>query len=198
MREASKSTITTPNGTNVETEADTFTYLGPPTVVTEQAVSVETNSAYLAGSVDPELTKITSCFFEWGTTSEYGQDTVGCGPGDGEGEGSAPEHVSAHLKGLTRGTTYHYRLVAANELGTTYGEDRSLHHQNQRTPGLGRCVQLAQAEGEFSDEGCTAQSGGQDGGYGWEAGPGARPISAGAPRSRSSRPRRVRCSAAKR
>ncbi len=166
-------TVTTPNGTSAPTEADTFTYMGLPTVVTEPPVGVETDSAVVTGSVDPNLVKLTSCFFEWGTTSEYGHDTLGCGAGHGEGEGSEPEHVSGDLKGLTPGTTYHYRLVASNELGAAYGEDRTFTTRVSEPPELGRCVQLEQPEGEFSDEGCIDRSNAQDGAYGWEVEPGA-------------------------
>jgi PASTA domain len=41
------------------------------------------------------------------------------------GAGILSGTVTATLTRLTPGTAYHYRFVAANEAGTTYGEDRT-------------------------------------------------------------------------
>ena len=42
------------------------------------------------------------------------------------GAGQAPVTITPTLSGLTASTTYHFRLVAQNSLGTTYGYDDTL------------------------------------------------------------------------
>jgi PKD repeat protein len=61
----------------------------------------------------------TTWWIQYGTTSAYGSQTA---PAD-LGAGSAPVAVTGYLSGLAPATTYHYRLVAENSLGTTYGYD---------------------------------------------------------------------------
>jgi hypothetical protein len=56
---------------------------------------------------------------QYGTTTAYGQHTA---PVD-VGAGTAPVSVSAVLSDLAPGALYHYRLVAQNAYGTTYGYD---------------------------------------------------------------------------
>src|ERR1700677_3703082 len=88
--------------------------------VTEQ----QPRSLTLNGTVDPEGKPVSSCVFEYGTTNAYGQSTP-CVPGS-LGSGTGPVEVSAHLTGLTPGSTYHYRLVAENTGGKSPTPDREL------------------------------------------------------------------------
>jgi phosphodiesterase/alkaline phosphatase D-like protein len=74
----------------------------------------------LNGMVNPNGVP-TTYYFEWGTTTSYG-NTTGV---QSVGSGLSDVVVSANLTGLTRNTTYHYRVVATNSLGTSYGSDRS-------------------------------------------------------------------------
>jgi hypothetical protein len=63
----------------------------------------------------------THYHFEWGVTDAYGNvtpDTV-VTPASGAGE-----PLSAALVGLQPYTTYHFRVVATNGAGTSFGEDR--------------------------------------------------------------------------
>ena len=84
-------------------------------------------SVTLEGSVNPEGEKVSSCEFEYGTTTSYGQVVPceqGLGKATGEiGEGKEPVLVSAKLSGLPSGTTYHYRLVASDAIGTNPSSD---------------------------------------------------------------------------
>ena len=64
----------------------------------------------------------TTWSIQYGTDSQYGQQTA---PID-IGTGSAPVAVTGYLSQLTPNTTYHYRLVAQNSQGTTYGNDYTL------------------------------------------------------------------------
>ncbi len=61
----------------------------------------------------------TTWWIQYGTTSAYGTQTAAADLG----AGSAPVAVTGYLSGLAPATTYHYRLVAENSLGTTYGYD---------------------------------------------------------------------------
>ncbi len=61
--------------------------------------------------------------FEYSTTSAYGSSTPF--PQGSVGEGLEARAVWASASGLAPGTTYHYRVVASNELGTVYGPDQT-------------------------------------------------------------------------
>jgi len=90
----------------------------PPTLSTGSATSVTTNSATLNGTVNPNR-ESTTYYFEYGTTASYGSATTETDAGSGTEEVSA----SADIAGLSEGTSYHFRLVATNTIGTNYGED---------------------------------------------------------------------------
>jgi hypothetical protein len=57
--------------------------------------------------------------FEYGTTAAYGQQTPSAGAGAGTREGLFTQSIA----GLQGNTTYHYRAVATNSAGTSYGQD---------------------------------------------------------------------------
>ncbi len=104
----------------------TFTTLsatGPPVVITNPATSVTSSSATLKGTVDPHGLN-TSVHFQYGTTSSYGLTTANQSFG-----GNTYQSVSANISGLNGSTTYHFRIVATNSAGTTYGSDKTF-----RTP----------------------------------------------------------------
>src|SRR4029077_11110213 len=92
-----------------------------PGVTTERASSVTETTATLNATVDPNEANVTDCHFEYGTSLSYGT-SVPCSslPGSGENEVG----VSAAIGGLSESTTYHYRIVATNEIGTSFGADR--------------------------------------------------------------------------
>jgi hypothetical protein len=91
---------------------------GVPTVTTTAASNVSSNSATLNGSANANLFATTT-YFQWGTTTSYGSTTAS----QSIGSGSLAVNVSANLSGLSPSTTYHYRLVASNSLGTINGAD---------------------------------------------------------------------------
>jgi hypothetical protein len=91
-----------------------------PQVVTGSATNVTPSSATLNGTVDPSG-RATTWFFEYGTTTGYGNKTATKDAGSGSGTVS----VSASITGLTGGRTYHYRLSAMSDAGTSHGSDQT-------------------------------------------------------------------------
>jgi len=63
--------------------------------------------------------------FEYGTTLDYGE-TILATPNIVTGNTNTA--VSAIITGISLGTTYHYRVKAVNEFGTTYGNDMTLFY----------------------------------------------------------------------
>ena len=102
----------------------TFTTSAPPVpapmVTTGSASQVTSSSAMLNGAINPNGAG-TTYYFEYGTTTSYGSTTSV----EDAGSGSSDVSVTANLSGLSTNTTYHYRLIATNSGGTTYGDDQS-------------------------------------------------------------------------
>jgi hypothetical protein len=107
-------------------EAKTLTTVAeekvPPIVITEAASAVTHTSATLNGDVNPAGEPTSICQFEYGTSESYGT-IVPCTSLPGGGETPVP--VSAPITGLLENMTYHYRLMATGEGGTTYGRDQT-------------------------------------------------------------------------
>ena len=110
------------NGSNddfalVRYEGGTTSYAAP-TTTTLSASGVVATDATINGTANPNGI-ITSAWFEYGTTTSYGQTTAS----QPQGYGTSANPVNAALTGLTPGTLYHYRLVAQNGETTAYGAD---------------------------------------------------------------------------
>jgi phosphodiesterase/alkaline phosphatase D-like protein len=93
---------------------------GAPSATTGAASAVTDTGASLAGTVNPQG-QTTGYEFQYGTTTAYGQHSDAASAG----AGSADVPVTAPLTGLTPGTTYHYRVIATNDGGTTVGTDQT-------------------------------------------------------------------------
>jgi hypothetical protein len=98
----------------------TFRPEGPPIVSNVFASEVNVDSARLTGTVDPSGGD-TRYRFDWGTTSSYGHSIPL--PDFKLVNVHAPTTVTHLLQGLQGGTTYHYRLVATNLLGSDESGD---------------------------------------------------------------------------
>jgi hypothetical protein len=92
----------------------------PPEITTGSAGSVGSSSATLNGTVKPNASS-TSYYFEYGTTTTYGSVT----PMTDAGSGASDVPVSAVISGLDPESTYHFRIVATNSFGTSFGLDSS-------------------------------------------------------------------------
>ncbi|MDQ6778378.1 MAG: hypothetical protein M3071_19650 [Actinomycetota bacterium] len=123
-------TVTNDEGSSASAAATTQvgTATAPPTVatvpvaVTGPAGGVGRTIAALAGVVNPGG-QMTLYFFEFGPSRHYGEGTtVGR-------TGSVSQAVVAALAHLSPATTYHYRLIAFNDSGISYGTDATFKTQ---------------------------------------------------------------------
>jgi plastocyanin len=113
--------IVTTNSAGTRYGSDrTFTTLPPtgfPIVTTKPATNVATFAATLNGLLDPHgLT--TSVYFQCGITTNYGRTTAVQSQ-----TGNTFRNIAANIGGLATNTTYHFRMVATNSVGTRYGSD---------------------------------------------------------------------------
>jgi phosphodiesterase/alkaline phosphatase D-like protein len=92
-----------------------------PSVETKAASEVQETTATLNASINPRGGPLSTCQFEYGTTTAYGS-SVPCATLPGSG--SSPVAVSASIaSGLAANTEYHFRITATNVAGTSKGED---------------------------------------------------------------------------
>ncbi len=95
------------------------TSVTPPAASTTSASSVGMSTAALNGTVVGET--MSTAYFQYGTSTAYGVST----PRQNVGASIGPRPVSAIVSGLSPGTTYHFRLVAENSGGPSYGADQT-------------------------------------------------------------------------
>jgi hypothetical protein len=107
----------------------TFSTQGPPTVITTAATNIGGTSATLNGTVNAN-NDTTDVTFQWGLTTSYG-NTVVATPASVFGNTITP--VSVGITGLAMGTTYHFRAVGINSIGTVYGNDMMFTTPNAPT-----------------------------------------------------------------
>ena len=108
------------HGTTIGNDQEFETHGGKPAIETKGALSIGYTEAELNARIDAKGTP-TTFYFEYGTSEEYGSST----PEVSAGSGVAFVSKSAALTGLAPGTLYHYRVLATNSYGTTYGADQT-------------------------------------------------------------------------
>ncbi len=115
----------------------------PPTVVTGTASLITKSAAALQGTVNPNgvttqvgnASSSSSIYFQLGTTTNYGQILNPLTPVSGTVlTGNLPVDISTNIFTLTRGATYHYRLVATNLDGSTFGSDATFTTPSNAAP----------------------------------------------------------------
>jgi hypothetical protein len=84
---------------------------------------VAASSATLNGLLDPHGLS-TSIYFQYGTTTSYGRTAAVQSQ-----TGNTFRNIAANIGGLASNTTYHFRIVATNSVGTRYGSDRTFTTQ---------------------------------------------------------------------
>jgi hypothetical protein len=110
------------SGTSGNSNVESVTTLPPtgfPIVITNPATLITGHSATLNGTVDPHASS-TTVYFQYGTTTSYGSRTP-----DQIKTGNTYQNVAANISGLTAHTTYHFRIVGTNTVGTRYGTDKT-------------------------------------------------------------------------
>jgi hypothetical protein len=93
-----------------------------PGATTLAPTEVTDTSATLAGAIDPNDAVLGACIFEYGTGAGalYTQ-AIPCSVLPAPG--ASPQAVSAQLSNLAPNTTYHYRVLASSQSGTSTGAD---------------------------------------------------------------------------
>lgn len=91
-----------------------------PVVSTASARALTVSGATVGGSINAEGVP-TSYWIEFGPTSGYGYQTETASGGSG----TSAQSVTAALTALPSNRTFHYRVVAQNVDGTSYGADAS-------------------------------------------------------------------------
>jgi Tol biopolymer transport system component len=95
----------------------------PPAIVSTSASDVASASAELHATINPDGGD-TTYHFEYGTTTSYGSSIPV--PDADIGSGVNDVTVSRRIQGLLANTTYHYRVLAHNPLGSTAGPDYTI------------------------------------------------------------------------
>ncbi len=93
-----------------------------PRVVPAATSSIAVNSATLNANVNPNGYEVGKCEFEYGVSLAY-EHSVPCESLPGAGESFVG--VSAPISGLSEETTYHFRIVVSNSVGTNEGPDET-------------------------------------------------------------------------
>ncbi len=92
--------------------------LGAPSVETEVATEIRRTTVILNGTVNPEGSNVSECYFLYGETPSFGH-RIQCANSPGSGSFGIP--VYAQLEGLSEATTYYVKLVAKNGVGEGFG-----------------------------------------------------------------------------
>ncbi len=101
----------------------------PPTVITAAASNVGSLSATLNGTVNPNGSA-TSVYFQYGTTTSYGNAS----PIQNLGDGADPVAFNANITDLASNILYHYQAVAFGAGVTNYGADTNFFPQLEAEP----------------------------------------------------------------
>ncbi len=110
----------------------TFSTWCAPSATTLPAGPLSATTAGLNAVINPNG-PATTYTFEWGPTTAYGNKAPAT-PGT-IGAGMDNVSVTEPLAGLSPTATYHYRIVAANKLGITTGQDQVFTLPQQSGPG---------------------------------------------------------------
>ncbi len=108
-------------GVSTGSDVSFTTLVVPPTASTETASDITSTAARLNGTVNA-IGSSTTVTFEYGLTTSYGTTVTA---DQNPVTGSSDTAVSILLSGLLPETMYHYRVIAENSEGTSYGDDSS-------------------------------------------------------------------------
>ena len=106
---------TSSGGTTYGSDMTFSTGVGP-TATTQAATAINSTSAQLNSYVNPNG-QTTTIYYQYGLTTSYGSTTITGNIGTTAG------NYGTTVSGLSANTTYHFRIVATNSIGTSYGSD---------------------------------------------------------------------------
>jgi DNA-binding beta-propeller fold protein YncE len=132
--------VATNSGGTTDGAEKSFATSAKPTAETKAASSIGEAAATLKGTVNPKGAE-TKYYFEYGTTISYGSKTAEASAGSGTGN----VEVSKEITGLSRNTTYHFRVVATNVNGTTDGADQQFTTLNSVITGSATGITATEA-----------------------------------------------------
>jgi hypothetical protein len=122
-----------------------------PEVETGVALGRTDTSAFVTAQINPNG-EATTYRFEYGTTSAYGASAPL--PDASAGSGGLVQEFRQTLSSLKPNTVYHYRVVATNSQGTTFGNDRTVTTRPSISPdALGRAFELVSPADKFGGTG---------------------------------------------
>ena len=120
------------------------TYPSAPAIDSQSSSNQTADSASLAAEINPDFAD-TTYYFEYVDAADYdasAPDPYSAGtkiplpPGTAIGDSDSDQGATANLSGLSASTTYHWRVVAVNEIGTTYGADQTFATQTPALPSV--------------------------------------------------------------
>ncbi len=117
---------TNSNGT-ASSEGQSFQEIPPALILGPWTTNVAGTSVTIDAEIDPQGTS-TTYRLEYGTSLSYGHVFSGS-----VGEGSGYVTISRHIQELEPLTTYHYRIVTNNEVGTWQSPDHTFTTQAETT-----------------------------------------------------------------
>jgi uncharacterized protein (TIGR02145 family) len=93
-----------------------------PSAITKAATDITDSSATLHATVNPNSSP-TSIYFEYGSSTDYGNVVE---VKESQLSGLTDVSISATISELSHSAIYHYRVMAENKVGITYGDDMTL------------------------------------------------------------------------
>jgi Tol biopolymer transport system component len=135
-------TLEASNAGGAESDVQTFaTDLVAPSVNPGPGRSDGKGGYHLEAALNPRNSAISSCVFEYGPSTAYGQ-SIPCASNPGAVNKTV--FVTAHVTGLTLGIPYHFRVTAANGAGPATSADATF------VPTGGSCPNEARREEQES------------------------------------------------
>ena len=126
------STPSTSNGEDGGTTPTPSPVASAPSAVTNSNVAPSESTAVVNGTVTPNGA-FTSYWYEYGVTTNFGNKTSNQNVGAGYQAISAPDYIT----GLSKDTTYYFRLVAENQFGRVAGTQYAFHTTLNTPPPVG-------------------------------------------------------------